>query len=605
MNSNKNIFYEQQLLAMKLLDVFNPEVRERLNSLGEKSKMKRVLPAPENIYSKDIVKERDPLLLKKGKQQTLSSSATKGYSNQQRGIIGGPSGKKKFDWDNNNQFYDKGNYKYEDYNENDNYYYEDEKEKEKERESENEQEKIMNKTKSSKECTTQKQEEKGCNLDLKKGNSSVNPNQSTKIKLTYSNNNKNAKDNLEAILSNSNNQTAASTTTGGGRKKPAACRVIENEIRGRQENKYGELKDNTEKYEGKISNFIPNTTTNNKGQVLKQQVYKIREVHKEGDIEIINSCTTMTLINNKFQPHPYKEKEEEIEATSTEAWKEESFSFTENKSMTKESQGSSKVKDKERKSNYNNSSNRGDYRDFKDEGISSIGYSNNLQKSLDTQKEISIGQEKEEILDKKEENENNSINDNTNDFIEEMSLLKSLSLPNQRTVSYEDENKKLFRKREKSRFVFVESNQIIDNNQQPQVSLSKATSTIVNNNTTINKSKNSKSKGNNSINKLDDKANNTNNNSSNNKFYNEYSTTINTNNKENAGNQELNNSLDILPDSISDIIQKKTSKFLFFKNFNNQYTNTEDSFFFEKEMNTLNNSWVQFLKKSESKKEKA
>ena len=61
MQNNKNIFYEQQLLAMKILDVFNPEVRKRFML----SKGKRIFPPPENIYNKEIVVEKDPLNKKK------------------------------------------------------------------------------------------------------------------------------------------------------------------------------------------------------------------------------------------------------------------------------------------------------------------------------------------------------------------------------------------------------------------------------------------------------------------------------------------------------------------------------------------------------------
>ena len=49
MNSNKNIFYEQQLLAMKILDVYNPEVKKKL--LSFKPIYKCVFRGPDKIYS--------------------------------------------------------------------------------------------------------------------------------------------------------------------------------------------------------------------------------------------------------------------------------------------------------------------------------------------------------------------------------------------------------------------------------------------------------------------------------------------------------------------------------------------------------------------------
>ena len=58
MNSNKNIFYEQQLLAMKILDVYSPEVKKKL--LSFKPKYKCVFPGPDKIYSKEVVIEKDP-----------------------------------------------------------------------------------------------------------------------------------------------------------------------------------------------------------------------------------------------------------------------------------------------------------------------------------------------------------------------------------------------------------------------------------------------------------------------------------------------------------------------------------------------------------------
>jgi len=56
MNTNKNIFYEQQLFAIKIADIFNAENRKKI--LGTK-KNKTFLPAPESIFYKDIVVEND------------------------------------------------------------------------------------------------------------------------------------------------------------------------------------------------------------------------------------------------------------------------------------------------------------------------------------------------------------------------------------------------------------------------------------------------------------------------------------------------------------------------------------------------------------------
>jgi hypothetical protein len=59
MNNNKNIFYEQQLLAIRIADVYNPEVKKRLNS-SNKNGLQNVLPVAESIYYKQILIENDP-----------------------------------------------------------------------------------------------------------------------------------------------------------------------------------------------------------------------------------------------------------------------------------------------------------------------------------------------------------------------------------------------------------------------------------------------------------------------------------------------------------------------------------------------------------------
>jgi hypothetical protein len=56
MSSSTNIFYEQQLLAMKLADVFNTEVKKKLKTVVKK---KCIFPTTDTIYSKDIVLEQE------------------------------------------------------------------------------------------------------------------------------------------------------------------------------------------------------------------------------------------------------------------------------------------------------------------------------------------------------------------------------------------------------------------------------------------------------------------------------------------------------------------------------------------------------------------
>jgi hypothetical protein len=61
LNINKNIFLDQQIYAIKIADLYNPEVRKNIMS---NKKFKTVLPSPETIYNKDIVKEQDPVYQK-------------------------------------------------------------------------------------------------------------------------------------------------------------------------------------------------------------------------------------------------------------------------------------------------------------------------------------------------------------------------------------------------------------------------------------------------------------------------------------------------------------------------------------------------------------
>lgn len=57
MNSNTNIFYEQQLLAMKIADIFNSEIKKKLKNINTKKKC--ILPTTDSIYVKDIVIEQN------------------------------------------------------------------------------------------------------------------------------------------------------------------------------------------------------------------------------------------------------------------------------------------------------------------------------------------------------------------------------------------------------------------------------------------------------------------------------------------------------------------------------------------------------------------
>ena len=59
LNYNKMLFYNQQLLAMKLGDIFNPLVKKSLMTFKEK-KIKTMFPSPDLIYDSKIVIENDP-----------------------------------------------------------------------------------------------------------------------------------------------------------------------------------------------------------------------------------------------------------------------------------------------------------------------------------------------------------------------------------------------------------------------------------------------------------------------------------------------------------------------------------------------------------------
>jgi hypothetical protein len=55
MSTNKNIFHEQQLLAIKVADLYNQEIKKKLIA---PKKYKSVLPSTEMLYEKEVVLER-------------------------------------------------------------------------------------------------------------------------------------------------------------------------------------------------------------------------------------------------------------------------------------------------------------------------------------------------------------------------------------------------------------------------------------------------------------------------------------------------------------------------------------------------------------------
>ena len=52
LNVNKNIFYKQQLYAIKIADIYNPEAKNKLIKLSKKNTK---LPSPDLIYQNEIV----------------------------------------------------------------------------------------------------------------------------------------------------------------------------------------------------------------------------------------------------------------------------------------------------------------------------------------------------------------------------------------------------------------------------------------------------------------------------------------------------------------------------------------------------------------------
>jgi hypothetical protein len=111
MNANKNVFYEQQLLAMKLANIFNENVRKILNSA---KKFKSVFPSTEKIYDKQIVQDNDPSIKNRAKRfnsEDNNNNINNKYYNKYNSKL-----KKRyaddFNYNNNNNDYNS----YNDYN---------------------------------------------------------------------------------------------------------------------------------------------------------------------------------------------------------------------------------------------------------------------------------------------------------------------------------------------------------------------------------------------------------------------------------------------------------------------------------------------------------
>jgi CCR4-NOT transcription complex subunit 4 len=71
--SNKNVFYDQQLLAMKIANIFDPDVKKKLLQLSSCKKVKPVFPPIDSIYTKDIVINEDPSNFNKNKYYNYHS----------------------------------------------------------------------------------------------------------------------------------------------------------------------------------------------------------------------------------------------------------------------------------------------------------------------------------------------------------------------------------------------------------------------------------------------------------------------------------------------------------------------------------------------------
>lgn len=72
MNTNKNIFYEQQILAMSIANIFNKDIKKKLKVV---SKKKSIFPSIDSIYNKEIIKENDP-----DNKTNTSASSKKTYN---------------------------------------------------------------------------------------------------------------------------------------------------------------------------------------------------------------------------------------------------------------------------------------------------------------------------------------------------------------------------------------------------------------------------------------------------------------------------------------------------------------------------------------------
>jgi hypothetical protein len=102
MSSNKNIFYEQQLLAIKLSELYKPEVRKKFSS-GVKNKS-CVLPQPSSIYYKSIVIENDPDSLELSRKNYSENFTVNNKYYKNKG--------KRYEYDdyNNDNFYNNNEY---------------------------------------------------------------------------------------------------------------------------------------------------------------------------------------------------------------------------------------------------------------------------------------------------------------------------------------------------------------------------------------------------------------------------------------------------------------------------------------------------------------
>ena len=83
LNYNKNIFYEQQIFAIKIADIYNPDVK---NNLMKMSDMKNtIFPSPNLIYQNSIVIENEKYLniYKNKKSLKINCSNIKGVKNNE------------------------------------------------------------------------------------------------------------------------------------------------------------------------------------------------------------------------------------------------------------------------------------------------------------------------------------------------------------------------------------------------------------------------------------------------------------------------------------------------------------------------------------------